>query len=98
MIVSNATLRAEDLVPAFLDALEEISDAGHKKAVDELENMGYSLDDAYEEDSELYQSALEVGWFLSEVLFELLNEYAPEGTYFGSNPSDGALFGFWEFE
>jgi hypothetical protein len=87
--VISATLREQDLIPAF----EGVLDAGgveydRPASVDKL-----LLDQALtDEETE------EVGFYLNETLFDLLNEIAPEGTFFGSHPGDGAAFGFWENE
>jgi hypothetical protein len=80
--VIHGTLREEDLVPAFLDCLEELD----KKAADELRaNMPkYGTDEMAE--------------FLNEELFNTLNLHAPDGHYFGAHPGDGSDFGFWEDE
>ena len=87
--VSSATLREVDLIPAF----EEVLDAAgveydRPASVDKL-LLSQSLTD---DESE------EVGFYLNEELFDLLNDIAPEGTYFGAHPGDGADFGFWELE
>ena len=34
--------------------------------------------------------------WLNEVLFDTMNDYAPEGYYFGALEGDGSDFGFWE--
>lgn len=36
-------------------------------------------------------------YFLSEVLFDIMCEVAPEGTYFGAHEGTVALFGFWPY-
>jgi hypothetical protein len=35
--------------------------------------------------------------WLNEVLFDAMNDYAPEGYYFGATEGDGSDFGFWEY-
>lgn len=106
MIVSQATLRAEDLIPAYLDALEELTehDETSERAGDALARFranaetlagfpGFTEEEMRDEDSSFYGTE-EVYWVLEE-LFDALNDAAPEGTYFSAHPGDGALFGFW---
>lgn len=87
--VSTATLREEDLIPAFESVLDEAGvNYDRPVAVDKL-FAGKGLSDGEQE---------EIAYYLNESLFDLLNEIAPEGTYFGAHPGDGADFGFWEVE
>ncbi len=85
--IISATLREQDLIPAFEGVLDIAGVEYHRPpSVDKL-LLGQSLaDDEMEE----------VGFYLNETLFDLLDEIAPKGTYFGSHPGDGADFGFWE--
>ena len=90
MIVSKATLRVQDLIPAFLSALRDrdptiyaqimISNAIPAYAFDDDEDDWWQSDDAH---------------ILLEELFDALNETAEEGEYFGAHEGDGCLFGFW---
>lgn len=91
--VSHATVRNEDLIPAFCYELEyhakQNNNQGHLALVEEIrDRMGkpgyYDSDDA--------------DYDLNEDLFDALNEYAPEGCYFGSHPGNGSDYGFWEHE
>ena len=87
--VISATLREQDLIPAFEGVLDIAGEEYDRPpAVDKL-LLGKSLTDAEWE---------EIGFYLNETLIDTLNEIAPEGTYFGSHPGDGADFGFWEEE
>jgi hypothetical protein len=85
--VSTGTLREQDLIPAFESVLDT---AGVKyerpESVNKLLGGGELTTDEWEE----------VGFYLNEDLFDLLDDIAPEGTSFGSHPGDGADFGFWQ--
>ena len=109
--VSHGTLRVQDLLPAFLDTLNQLDPSTYSSMILEL-------------DSEYRRSATPVGiacygggyckgldlcdddpWWESERAFELLTEVfdalddrAGEGRFFGSHPGDGSDFGFWEVE
>ncbi len=89
--VSCGTTRTKDLIPAFegvLDAAGVDYNDERPAVVDKL------LADKELTDDELDQ----VSAYLDETLFDLLDEVAPEGCYFGSHDGDGADFGFWPVE
>lgn len=79
--ISHGTMRPEDLIPKFLEVLEELNPKVSESAKrwNEL-----AIQEAQSE-------------FLSE-LFDLLDQEAPEGFYFGSHPGDGSDYGFWQME
>jgi len=65
-----------------------------RAAFDEfLERYDIPLPEYTEEEWE--ESPTEI---ISEDYFPLLDEVAPDGTYFGTHPGDGSDFGFWELE
>lgn len=87
--ISHGTLRDVDLIPVFEEILESAGAGFDRPAsVDRL----LAGEELTESDWD------EVSWYLNEDLFDLLNEIAPDGTYFGAHPGDGADFGFWQFE
>lgn len=89
--VSSGTMREEDLIPRFMDALEELNPDKAKALMSEYAPMLERLDtdQLTEEDFE------ECSYLLNEVLFDALNAEAPAYFYFGSHPGDGADYGFW---
>lgn len=95
MIVSENTLRLQDLMPAFLDTLQELAPA-HYAQLTTLP-FGFIPAHAMEDDDDDWWASEEAQWRF-EKLFDLLDEYAPEGTYFGSHEGNGACFGFWTHE
>ena len=84
--VSEGTLRTEDLLEAFADALERLAGTSDlvKDAHDLLmANADWDWDDLGE--AQQIVSDLEGA----------LQEYCPPFVYFGAHPGDGADFGFW---
>jgi hypothetical protein len=81
--VSWGTLRTDDLIIRFAYALHRL--APSHPLVGEFLDIDAGVKVLTEEERE----------FFLEDLFEILNEVAPEGTYFGAHPGDGSLFGFW---
>ena len=81
--VSHGTMREGDLIPAFLDALQELDEPRALELRKEWADC---------------QSTEEECEFLNETLFDTLNEYAPPYCYFGAHPGDGSDYGFWPVE
>jgi len=79
---------ASDLIPAFLNELEELDPERASSYWSEIPESAIEDPDHDWWDSE------EALWILEE-LFYVLNEYAPPFTYFGANEGDGSDYGFW---
>src|SRR4051794_26206405 len=90
--VSHATMRPEDLLPAFAASLRELSDAPADTAVaDEAEAMAARLVQRAADDNAVDG--------LLEDLFLRLDAIAGEASggtlYFGAHEGDGSDYGFW---
>ena len=85
--ISHGTLREEDLVPCFLDTLDDLAperaEAIRRDYATEIADPGSGTDD--------------VAW-LMHTLYDALDECAPTGMYFGASEGDGSDFGFWEID
>lgn len=91
MIVSEGTLRIEDLLRNFAEALETLDqESTYASLIEEARRIADN-EQFLEKEPEI------AAWVLAE-LEDALMELAPEGTYFGSHPGDGACFGFWPEE
>jgi hypothetical protein len=99
--LSHGTMREEDLIPYFMDFLQNVKEKCEittivdqiQKEVDSLEMIeheGYSGPD--------YKDQETASYILNEDIWDLLNDIAPEFTYFGSSEGDGASYGFWTSE
>ena len=88
--VSEGTMRDEDLLEAFTDALHAIAPSHHDRwCADAREVM--DVEDWDDADDDLREQL----HYAVEDLFTVLEEYAPPFAYFGSHPGDGACYGFW---
>lgn len=91
--VISGTFRPEDLIPAFADELRFLSEASINNNPELWEEIACLLEAA---DGADYwsESVIELIWELADAL----NEFAPEGGYFGTHPGDRSDFGFWMLE
>ena len=85
--VSNATMRPEDLIPAFLDELRSKRPLtrSHRKIASDIHRRMQKRG---------YWDSEDVGYDL-ENLFDLLDVYAAPYFYFGAHPGDGSDYGYW---
>ena len=86
---SSGTMRPEDLIPTFMGALESVDKPRAMKLIKEYADVF----DYLEEDGEEVQDDMD--FLLNEELFGALNDYCPEGYYFGASEGDGADYGVW---
>lgn len=99
--VIHATLRSQDLVPAFLGELDRLVEL--EKDEDTRRDLSQRITTLHSDYEDVIAAMLtgeedEDDEFLIEDLFNLLNEFGPENFYFGANEGDGADFGWWSVE
>jgi hypothetical protein len=86
---SSGTMREEDLIPAFLSAAEDLRLTKEDRAtINAIQKRAegeeyFDSEDAPDDCSDL---------------FDLLDRYTPDYTYFGAHPGDGADYGVWIVE
>lgn len=88
------THRPQDLLPAFISLIDFAAPAVSAQI---MVNGGAIPAYAGEDDDHPWWESEDCNERLSE-LFDVLNDYAPEGYYFGAHPGNGSDFGFWEVE
>ena len=91
--ISSGTLRPEDLIPAFVGALDSIArETADARTTDALDKLIAKIEGRMKRasyfDSDRAADDL-------ETLTQELEAHAPPFCYFGSHPGDGADFGFW---
>jgi len=99
--LSHGTLRNEDLIESFMEFLQSVKFTCEiQKEVDSIQKeVDYlELEKEPVNDEDYYTIQEKAGWILNEDIWDILNNIAPEFTYFGSTEGDGADFGFWTYE
>jgi hypothetical protein len=86
--VSHATMRPEDLIPAFLDTLasQKPLRREHRKLLRQVKQNIDQTEDYFDSEDSDYDL---------EELFDALGSYALPYFYFGAHPGDGSDYGFW---
>jgi len=92
--ISQGTMRPQDLIPCFLEVLENLADSSTDLTSAITSRIEFA--DNFENYYDYYASA--ASSFDFEELFDALNKYAPDGCYFGAHCGDGADYGFWPIE
>jgi len=93
--VSSGTMRVQDLIPAFMGVLEQYAPEKAETLKDDHDEIFAWLDADEDEQDNEPDVADDADIFLNESLWDALSELAPPFVYFGSNPGDGADYGFW---
>ena len=94
--VIHGTLRACDLVPAFLDVIKDTPEY-QQIMMSNSDCINVICDPTADENDARWESD-DMTYFLNEELFDVLDSYAPDGYYFGANIGDGCDFGYWKCE
>lgn len=104
--ISEATMRPEDLIPAFLSELEAIAAVGSSVGLEAQEYLqrirrDYALDlMRLEEGRELIVTDRDMRMVpeLVSDLFDALDALSPAGFYFGAHIGNGSDYGYWPVE
>ena len=92
--VSHGTLRNQDLIPAFLEAVLQLDPDTPMALINTT--MPEELREAPQDNDDHEWWYTETAYWVLEQLDDVLNDYAPDGYYFGAHEGDGSDFGFWK--
>ncbi|MEF8982697.1 hypothetical protein, partial [Thiohalorhabdus sp.] len=97
-MISEGTLRPQDLIPTFLDVLRK-HDPRQRRAEQADTSEGFVAAtpipyEAWEDEDHGWWESEEASEFLSEVM-DNLDELCPPFVHFGTTGGDGALYGLW---
>lgn len=84
--VSHGTMLTEDLIPTFHNVLHDIDSERAERLQADIAFTVLGESENVDADDILHE------------LFDILDEYAPDGYYFGAHVGDGSDYGFWPTE
>ena len=92
-ISQNSTLNVVDLIDDCLDFLHSVN--LDKKTSEKLFRVEKKIrqTEKLENINKIYKRKKEI---LFQEIFDILEDISPEGSYFGTHPTDLALIGFWD--
>lgn len=92
--VSTGTMRYQDLLPAFANALREL---GHRsRELTRIESrFNRALRGKYGEQDAYFTEKEGLAFWDLGTLEDMLNEHTPPYAYFGAHEGDGEDYGFW---
>lgn len=96
--ISSGTMRPQDLIPTFLDALETYWPEKHKELIDPKDGTPAVPSHVWEDGDDSPWWASDDALYLLNELFDHLDECAPEGMHFGAHEGDAADYGFWHVQ
>ena len=85
--VSHGTMRFQDLIPAFIEVIRDTPEY--------VQMMNIVPAHAAKDDTAEWWHSDEAAFHLTD-LIDTLDNYAPEGYYFGTHPGDGSDYGYWK--
>ena len=95
--ISHGTMRNQDVLPKLMSTLftEDPNRAreiwnGNPDFLEALCDLNAGIENPWWDSED--------ACYMSEELFNVMNEYSPEGHYFGAHPGDGSDFGYWKNE
>jgi hypothetical protein len=91
--VIHGTLRNQDLIPAFLEAVLQLDPDTPMALIEAM--MPEELREAPQDNDDHEWWYTETAYWVLEHLDNKLNDHAPDGYYFGAHYGDGSDFGFW---
>ena len=95
--ISHGTMRNEDVLPKLMSALfKEDPQKARQIWQENPEFLEALCDKECGKDNSWWES--EDANYIADELFDVMNDYAPEGHYFGSHPGDGSDYGYWKHE
>ena len=99
--VSHGTMRSEDLIPCFMDALDTLKEAESLSTYQNIRRfrdidtlLGNIEHRQHKSSWSAYYESEDADHDL-DALFDALEVYAPPDCYFGAHEGDGADYGFW---